>query len=487
VYGSDAIAGVVQVFTRKAGGKPYVEIGAGLGSLGSAKADLSVSGSSGQLDYALTLANEASDGFNARPSSDPLYTPDIDNWRNHSVSARLAWNLNDAHRLEVLSMQSHSNAGYDASAKPKPGVDDRSINDNLSARAQWTAKWSDQWQSELSVGHATDRYETTPSVYLTETQTRSYTLHNSLKLGPGQLNLQLERREDRLISSGLLLGSNGKATRHQDAVGAAYLLSQDNWDAQVHLRHDKDSEFGGINTGTLAAGFRFTPQWRVWASAGSAFRAPTLYQSFSQYGPKPGSPKLKAERGRNREAGISYGAGSDELTLTAYSNQVRDLISWDAQFVANCPPSKNPQPWDGCYGNLAKVNLKGVSLKGATDLGGLRVSGSVDWQSPKDAKTGLRLGRRAAKHASLRVDKVLGPWAMGAQLQVSGMRFDFNDNKTRLGGFALLNLDVQYEVNSQLRLVANLDNAFNRAYQTAGGYAQAPRTVFVGLRYSPSL
>ncbi|MFY7863284.1 TonB-dependent receptor domain-containing protein [Roseateles sp.] len=489
VYGSDAVAGVVQVFTRKGSGAPYLEFGAGIGSLGTVKADASVSGAQGALDYAFTMATEFSEGFNARPVAfnprDPSYLADLDGWRSHSQSARLGYALNAQHRVQVLALGSQMNSGYDASAKPKPGVDDRNLRNSQALSANWSAQWSEALQSELSASQATDRYETRPSPYLTETQIRSYALNSSLKLGPGQLNMLLERREDKLINSSLMTGD--EADRSQNAIGAAYLLSLGAWDGQAHIRRDDDSEFGGITTGTLATGYRLSNEWRVWASGGTAFRAPTLYQSFSQYGPMPGKPKLQAERGKNAEVGLEFKRGAHQFGLTVYDNKIDDLISWDKQFVANCPPSKNPQPWDGCYGNLAKVELKGVSLKGATELMGLRLSGNLDWQSPKDASTGLFLGRRAQKHGGLRIDKSLGDWALGGQVLAYGYRFDFNDNSSKLGGYALLNLDARYQVNKALALQLNLDNAFNKTYQTAGGYAQAPRTVFMSLRFTPAL
>ena len=53
---------------------------------------------------------------------------------------------------------------------------------------------------------------------------------------------------------------------------------------QLNLRHDSDSEFGGKSTGSVAYGYAITPQWRATASVGTAFRAPTLYHRFSEYG-----------------------------------------------------------------------------------------------------------------------------------------------------------------------------------------------------------
>jgi len=486
VYGSDAVAGVIQVFTRKGKRTPTVEIGAGVGSLGLVKGDLSLSGAAGSLDYALSLAQEVADGFNIRKvSNDPAYTPDIDGWRTHSVNARLGYQLDAGQRLELVNTYSSLDSDYDASAKPKVGMRDRNVHDTHASRALWSAQWSADWQTEASLGDSRERYETlsnSASTYLTETQVRQYALGSTFKLPVGQLNAVLERREDKLVNSGLVPATGGQVKRHQNAVAASYLYSNSSIDAQLHLRHDQDSAFGGINTGTVAAGWRFLPGLRAWASAGTAFRAPTLYQSFSEYGPKPGVAALNPERGRNTELGLNWSQGDSELGLTVYNNRIRDLISWDSSFAANCVST-----YGGCYGNLAKVRLQGVSLQGETQIAGLRVQGSLDFQNPRDLGTDKLLGRRAKKHGSLRLEKTLNQWSGGLQIQAHGSRFDDNANTKPLGGYALVNLDLSYRVNPQVRLQANLDNAFNKDYETAKGYAQAPRTVFIGVRFTPTL
>ncbi len=486
VYGSDAVAGVIQVFTRKGKRTPTIEIGGGIGSLGLVRGDFSISGAAGDLDYALSLAEEVADGFNIRKVlNDPAYNPDIDGWRMHSANARLGYQLDKGQRLELVNTYSALDSAYDAAAKPKPGVDDRNLHNTRATRGLWSAQWTPDWQTEATIGDSRERYETLSnkaSTYLTETQVRQYTLGSTMKLAVGQLNAVLERREDKLVNSGLVPSTGGQAKRHQNAIAASYLYSDAAFDAQLHLRHDQDSAFGGINTGTVAAGWRFLPGWRAWASTGTAFRAPTLYQSFSEYGPKPGVAALNPERGRNAELGLNWSQGDSELSLTVYNNRIRDLISWDSGFAANCVST-----YGGCYGNLAKVRLQGVSLQGETQLFGLRVQGGVDFQNPRDLATDKLLGRRAKKHGNLRIEKTLDQWTGGIQLQAHGSRFDDNANTKPLGGYSLVNLDVGYRVNPQLRLQANLDNAFNKDYETAKGYSQAPRTLFIGLRFTPTL
>jgi len=486
IYGSDAIGGVVQIFTRKGDGAPQFEFGAGIGNMGLAKPDASVSGKSGLLDYALSLASERGTGFNARPVlNDPAYTPDIDGHRSHSATARLGAQVSAEHRFEVVAMKSVIWSQYDGAAKPK--VDDQNFNQMQALRGSWSAQFTPNWRSEVSIGESKDRYETAPSVYLTETRIRSYGWNNSFKIGPGQLNTLLERREDLLLNTGLTQSPKaGEADRHQDALAAGYIWEAGPLGLQAHLRHDRDSQFGSANTGTLAAGYSLSPAWRVVGSVGTAFRAPTLYQSFSPYGPdatKAGTPLLP-ERGRNTELGLQYKAGGNEIGLTAYRNLINNLIIFGAAGTCNSQ--------FGCYQNVGQARLQGLTLRAGTRVAAVRLSGTLDLQAPKDvtdrpnyANYGKLLARRSNKHASLRADTELWGWSLGAQTLISGRRFDNAANTVKLGGYALLNLDAQYNLTPTLRLQLQLDNAFDRAYQTANGYASQPRAVFAGLRYTP--
>lgn len=482
IYGSDAIGGVVQIFTRKGDGAPQLEVGAGFGNRGLAKLDSSISGRSGIIDYAFSAAVERSDGYNARPTTDPSYTPDLDGYDNKSASFRVGAQLAPEHRLELLGLASHNKAQYDASAKPK--TDDLTFSDARAIRAAWNAQWSPAFNTELSVGESRDRYETQPNFpYLTDTKIRNTTFNAGYKLGQGEFTGMLERREDRLDNTGLTQSSMpGKADRSQDALGLGYLWSAGPLALQVHARRDKDSTFGSANTGTIAGGVQLNPQWRVQASYGTAFRAPSLYQRFSDYG-KPG---LLPEHGKNTEFGLLFSEGSHEFSATIYRNLIKDLIVYGA--AGACRSEY------GCYDNVGEARLQGLSLKGSTRIGIVRLSGSLDLQAPKDTTVrpgytnyGNLLARRSREHASLRADTVLGAWTLGAQVLASGKRYDDAANSKPMGGYALLDLDASYAINSSLQLQLKLDNALNKSYQTALGYDSSPVQAFVGLRYSPKL
>jgi len=482
IYGSDAVGGVVQIFTRKGGPRLQAELGVGLGNLGTRKLDAGLTGSSGLLDFALSAAAERSDGFNSTidsPSSFS-YIADRDGWKNHNLKARVGLQLNPAHRLEALALSSHADAQYDGS-KNTPNNDDHSIQDTRVAQLSWSAQWVPALQTQLSLGQSNEQYETKPSIYQTETRLRNISLNGSYEISKGQqLNFIVERREDRLENPNLLTADKVDK-RHQNALALGWLWSQDALSLQLHGRHDDDSQFGGVNTGTVAAGYVIAPGLRLVSSIGTAFRAPTLFQRGSIYGPdlsKPGVKPLDAEHGRNFEFGLKYGNERSEFSVTAYRNRTRDLIIYGAP--GSCINK------GGCYQNVASARLQGLSLQGSTEIAGIRLSSTMDLQAPKDMSTSKLLARRARMYGTLRADTTVASWKLGAAVQSSGQRYDNAANTKPLAGYALLNFDAQYSLTRELRLQLNLDNAFNRSYQTAGGYAQAPRTVFVGLRYSPA-
>jgi vitamin B12 transporter len=488
LYGSDAIGGVVQIFTRKGDGKPVVDFGIGAGNRGLVKVDGSVSGRSDIVDYALAAAGESSNGFNARPApATASFTPDDDGYQSRNASLRLGVQLAAEHRLEVSALTSHVDAEYDSTATAK--TNDRTTSDTRAARLAWAAQWTPDLRSELSVGESSERYETQPSPYVTKTRVRTYGFNTSWNLGAvGTLQGQLERREDQLDNTGLVAAVQpGHGERHQNAIGAGWTWASGPLSLQLNARHDRDSEFGGVSTGAVAGGYRLGAGWRVQASAGTSFRAPSLYQRYSD----SGKATLRPEKGRNAELGLHYAAGRDEFSITAYRNLVRDLIVYVSTPVPAPVPAPCLSPY-GCYDNIGEGRLQGLSLRGATALGAVRLSGTLDLQAPKDsdersANYGKLLARRAKTHGTVRAETDVGAWTLGAQLLASSKRTDNLSTGFQLGGYSLVDLDAQYAMTRQLNLQFKVNNAFDRQYQTARTYAAAPRQVFIGLRFTPQL
>ncbi|MGE8320041.1 MAG: TonB-dependent receptor domain-containing protein [Comamonas sp.] len=467
VYGSDAMGGVVQIFTKKGEGAPQPYVGMGLGNRGTFTAEAGVSGGADGWDYAIGLARAQSHGFNARTVA--TANPDDDGYRNNAVFGRLGYQINRQHRVEATLLSSYMNSGYDAS---KPPVDDRSISKLQTLGLNWQAQWTSEYSTKLQYTQSRDEYETRPSLYLTDTRLQNYLFQNEYRRGIHTLTAALERREDKLENGDI------DRKRFQNALALGWGLRSGAHTAQFNLRHDRDSEFGGKTTGSASYGYEFMPHWRATVSAGTAFRAPTLYQRFSMYG----DPSLTPEQGRNAELGLRWADGHDSFSATVYRNRVRNLINWVGG-TGTC--AGNEGPFGGCYASVGRAVYEGVTLAGGTRVGMVNLRASVDFQNPHDLDTGKMLARRAKRRATLSADTTLAGWTLGGELQANGQRYDDAANTKVLGGYTLLNLTASTQLGKDFSLVARLNNLADKKYELARTYATEGRSVYVGVRWAP--
>ncbi len=468
VYGSDAIGGVVQIFTRQGEAGFFPSVRVGIGSHKTREVNASLRGGTGAVDYAFGLGSERSDGFNAKPSGNP----DKDGYRNESFSGRLGWKLTPDQKLEATVLDNHQKAGFDGFLA---GKDDQARSHLQTVGLSWNARWSEDWSTRVGVTRGTDRYETSPSVYLTETRVDSWLLRNELRAGPGRLTVDLERREDRLDNA----STTPKASdRHQNALAVGYGLRAGDHTLQANLRRDDDSEFGVNNTGSLAYGYALSKTLQLTASAGTAFRAPTLFQRFSIYG----TSDLKAETARNVEAGLRWQEGVSRASVVVYRNRVKDLINY-VSGPGGC--INGVGDFAGCYGNTGRATYTGVTLAGGSTFGDLNLGASLDLMRPKNADTGLLLARRAKTQATLTADLPVGGWRLGGEVQHTGQRYDDAANKKALSAYTLLNLTASTDIARDWRLLARVDNATDKDYESVLGYATAGRTFYLGLSWTP--
>jgi vitamin B12 transporter len=470
VYGSDAMAGVIQIFTRK-GESSFVPVASiGAGSLDTSKASMGFSGMHQGVDYALNVANESSSGFNSRTIT--TQNPDKDGYRLESASGRLGWQINPAHRVEATVLSSQLNSQYDSGLTG----DARSFYNLQAVGVNWQGQWTDVYSTKFSVSESRDKYETQPSPYLTITTLRSVLLQNNFKWGAHLVTAALERKEDQLTNAPI------DRMRSQDAVALGYGYTANGHTVQLNWRNDSDSEFGAQGTGSVAYGYAFTPQWRATASTSTAFRAPTLYHRFSKYG----VASLQPETSTNVEAGLRYTQGSSNLGVVLYRNQVSNLIT----YVSGSGACENGGPpvalsSRGCYANTAEAEYTGMTVSGASRWGSVGVHASLDLQDPRDKVTGKLLPRRASQHGTVGVDARVGAWTLGADAQLAGDRYDSAANTLLLPGYVLLNLTASRPVARDWTLQARVDNLLDKSYTLASTYATQGQSVFVSLTWAP--
>lgn len=485
VYGSDAVAGVIQIFTKRGQGRFSPSVTVGYGSYNTSRVELAASGSAGGFDYSLGLTQGQSDGFNARTI--PAQNPDADGYKSQSANAKLGLQINPDHRIEANVLQSHMDAQYDGGLTR----DFRRISDLQTLGLQWEAKWSGQYSTKLTITQGTDSGEeglngSTPQISYDKSTISTLLFQNEYRIGAHLLSATLESRRDVFLLVGSSAVPAGMSTlngnRSLDGVSLGYGWSGGAHTVQFNARHDTDSEFGGKTTGSAAYAFALTPQWKVSASAGTSFRVPTLYQRFSIYG----TSTLKPESGRSVEMALKYSQGTAQYGVTAYRNRLTNLLS----FVTGNGPCINGGPPTvqsnrSCYANTAQAQYTGLTFTAAETLGNVHIHGSLDLQNPKNLVTNRTLQRRSRQYGTLGAEMPVGGWQLATDLVMASHTFDSDTSNVVLPGYSLVNLSATTALSRDWKLVAKLDNVTDKAYQTAGTYANGRRSVYVGLTWAP--
>lgn len=461
IYGSDAIGGVVQVFTRRGEGafQPYAGVGAG--TYNTYQVNAGFTGAQAQWDYAVGATKEKSQGFNVKQGNNS----DIDGYDSHSETARLGLQINKDHKLEATLLQSRMDAQYDSSSVE----DDHNVETIQTTGLNWTAQWTPGYQSKLLLTRSRYDYITQPgSKYATNTVLRNYVFQNDYSMDIHRFQANLERREDALDNTST---TPAGTERSQNALALGYGLMLEQHSLQLNARHDTDSDFGDKNTAQAAYAYELNDAWQLRASAGSAFRAPTLFQRFYKYG---GNAGLEPESSDNIEAGLKYAYQNDSLSLVAYRNRISNLIDY-FYATGEC----------NCYENIDHARLQGLTLSVATRYRDVNFSGSYDRLDAKNTDTGKALARRADNSLKLAADTQWQAWQLGGEWQWVDKRFDDKANKTVMPSFQLFNLWGQRQIDKDFSLLLRLNNAFDQSYQLANDYYTAGRNVFVGVQWQP--
>jgi len=464
LYGADAIGGVIQVFTRNGGDVFAAHASAGYGTYRTSVASGGVSGAAGAWRYALDVGHRQSDGFNAIANpANFSFNDDRDGYRGDDASGSVSLRLAPEQELSVRFLKSRLDAQFDA----EPGFDDRTITTvdslALASRNRLTGWWTSQLEAAQTDDISDSRTGFGPGRFTT--RQRLYVWQNDFLLLRGSLGVALERREER-VGGDAAFAINSRDT---NAAVGVYRVAEGPHAVQLNLRRDDSTQFGARTTGALAYGYGFAPGWRASAGYGTAFKAPTFndlyYPGFS-------NPDLKPETARNAEVALRYASEALAAGIVAYRNRVRDLIVFECDADFNCAPQ-----------NVAAATLQGVTLDMRFRRGATVATASVDLQRPEDDASGLLLPRRARRHAALAVEHSLGPVQVRAELSASSARFDDAANTRRMGGYALINLLVEWPFEARWTAFARLDNLLDKHYELAADYRTAGATLFAGVRW----
>lgn len=468
LYGSDAIGGVIQIFTKQGKGvksafKPHGAVT--VGQAGYKDGYGGFAGSQNGWNYSLNVARVIDPGFSVKNQKITNSNPDDDAFHQTSLNAALGYVINGDWRLDANLLRSNSTSDYDNGEAKDSWVNSDAGIGGLKLTGQITTQWKSVWRVGYSNDKQWTRDKTRSSGVLTQslhqTKQQEFQWNNEIKTSLGVVAAGLEHAEQQVVST----TKYAVVKRDNNAVywGLSGGWMAHNW--QMNLRHDDNSQFGNFTTWGLGYGYEFLPGIRGYASRGKSMKAPTFNQL---YYPGYGSANLRPEEALNTEFGVSLNLQGHQVRIARFDNKLHNMIAGSPLI------------------NISKARKKGWSLGYEKDWSGWLMAANYEHLDAY-GNNGERYSVRLPEHqASLSLDKKIGAWKLGGSaLYVGGRTDTVNSKPVKLNAYATLDLQAEYQVDRDWSVQARVANVANKAYETAYGYNQRGRAGFLTLKWTP--
>ncbi len=485
LYGSDAIGGVIQIFTKRGvAARDYVQLESGRFGTHTGRGGLH--GGDAWTNYGLSFSLHKTDGISAFPQGD-----EEDGYDNKTLAGYVSTRPSEDINLDFSLRRVESRTdidNFDSTTFAYADDDDSRLDtEQWLARAQAGIRLLEgRWTQ--TVGLSLTDYErsnengpapanTTPSKSdFKGKKTKLDWVHGFRLDDDHQLGFGLEtEKEEAELSGGQNpdTGTDGVFVQHHVRVNESLYTT-------LGVRRDSHDDFGSETTYRIAPAYLLPGTGtRLHASYGTGFKAPSLSALFESFAPFFfANPDLKPERSKGWDLGVEQRWLDDALVLelTYFNNEIEDLIAVDPATFSTLI-------------NLGEASSKGYEL-------GLRYQYSpvlalgLGYTHNKaiDEVTGEALVRRPRKKANVYAD-----WQALPQLSVNlagrhvGAHEDFDANFMPVvtDSHTVFDVALAYTLDSQWTLLGRVENAFDEDYEEIAGFGSPGRGMHVGLRFTP--
>ena len=462
IWGANAVAGVINIITKKATKQFQASTILEYGTYATSKLGANVSQKVGDLSYYVGVNQLKSDGISTlTPRGQNPKNYESDGYLNQTVNAKMSYDLTSSDTLRGQMNFSDAKThydGYDAfTFAPLPNsVANETHQLNRLGSVGYRHTFTNADFMDVSYSRATfdkrDPLGWTQAFRGTNKEATllgkfSYTTNGFVVVGGNTLESHDTIGDHTLRSKGVFATN----TNHLGNL----ILTQS-------LRNDSYDTFKGKTTGKVGAKYLFTNDITLSSNYGTAYRTPSLYELYAGY---YGNPNLQPETTKSFDTSLTY----KYFTLTYYTNSVNNLISFNPSTYVNEQA-------------IGKSHLKGYEARYQQTLfDTLMVNVAYNRLIAKD-QNGNDLARRPHDTVSgslgyYPIDKI----SLLGTLNYIGTRYDDAARTLQTGRYVLTGAVINYEATPKLSLYLRGDNLTDRRYQEVDGYGAYGRTLLVGL------
>lgn len=523
LYGSDAIGGVINIYTKKGTGAPTASAFLEYGSFASLREGASVSGAKGLFDFSASLSRWDTSGFSAINYRRGAY--ERDGFHNWQGSGKLGVSLPRDGRLEFNVRWYNSDVSFDGfadSGAPADVFGARQTNRNLILSGTYEQPITSWWNQKLTLAQANERLQSVSGNVGFNLNTGQFITANPNSCFPNFdtcftpfssdfeiLNRRLEWQHNFQVGKPLLLTAGYQFREEQGEASSFFGSAQPNklisshagfaqaqlnlWDRLLvtgGVRHDSYNIFGDATTYRVTAGYLVKETGTKFrGSYATGFKAPTLNDLFFQ---GFGNPDLKPEKSQSMDVGIDQSFFQDRLQLNAgyFWNRFHDLI----QFVFNptlCPPATIGL----CPINIADAKSQGWELGFKfMIMEGLQLRGQYTYTLTRafDNPTNplgedKRLPRWPVDQATIGLTyQPIEPVRLTVDYRFVGARSNdlANTPTQQLGSFNVVNASASYDVTKNWQVFGRVDNLFDTRYEEILFFGTPIRSVYGGVKFT---
>ncbi|MDP4265488.1 MAG: TonB-dependent receptor [Bacteroidota bacterium] len=482
LYGSDAIAGVINIITKKNSKKPIgFTGGASYGSYNSFNGDAGLNGHGQSLDYSIGYSYTKTDGISEATDKTGIANFDKDGFSRHSVRANISWQPSKNIKITPFYRYSYYKGDFDAGAFTDGNNKFTALLNNAGAITSIT----------LPKGTLTATYGYTYAKRNYINDFGSSIFRGRFHAGEVYLKQSLGKQVTMLAGMnyqdyGLLDTTLAIKNPHTSIVSpylSFFIQSGTGLNIEAGGRYNNHSKFGSYFTYSLNTSYTINKEVKFFANISSGFKAPTVNELFGAFG---ANPALKPENSTSLEGGIHIAALQKKLALTAtlFNRDTKNLVTYVAGQFINIDEQKDKGlELEAAYSPIEKITLKAsytyVTGHIQQSRGGKDTSYYNLIRRPKSTIT-LSLGYQATRQLyvdvffqglSKRTDLFFEPAPPYATEQVN------------LKAYALVNVYAEYKfVSGKLRLFADAKNITGSKYTEVYGYNTTGVTITGGIR-----